>query len=156
MKTIITLTLTETFRNAVKARVAAGQDITIHEVFRDEYLKTHFMTWNLQQDSITGRYTITIEPSSKDWAPLTTLINRFCMKMFAAGVKVDGYLPEVREVRITVDLDEKQYYVSVGNATNNEVIESFDHFDEAQQFAYGYNAACKSLGIMVSIIDLTE
>lgn len=105
MKTILTLKLTPAFRNLAIAHADNyNADITIHEFFRDQFVYATFKTVNIQQDSISGVYTLTVQPSVKDEFPLTTLVQRFCERMFDYGVTVDGYNPpELEEAADTPD-----------------------------------------------------
>lgn len=92
MKTILTLKLTAAFRTiAIDYAANNNADVTIHEFFRDQFVYHYFKTVNIQQNSISGVYTLTVEPSVKDAQPLTTLIDAFCLAMFNNGVTVDGY-----------------------------------------------------------------
>lgn len=93
MKATITLRLNKIFYNFAGAyALNRNADISIHEFFRDQFVYATFKTVNIQQNSITGVYTLTVEPSVKDTAPLTTLIDNFCSKMYDHGVLVDGYM----------------------------------------------------------------
>ena len=105
MKTILTLKLTSTFRNLAIAHAENyNADITIQEFFRDQFAYRFFKTFCLEQDSVTGMYILTVQPSKLDTAPLTTLIERFCQRMFDYGVTVDGYNPpELEEAADTPD-----------------------------------------------------
>lgn len=92
MKAILTLKLTREFYTiATNYAANYNADVTIHEFFRDKFVYATFKTVNIQQNSISGVYTLTVEPSQKDRAPLTTLIDNFCYAMFQNGVVVDGY-----------------------------------------------------------------
>lgn len=92
MKTILTLKLTAAFRTiAIDYAANNNADVTIHEYFRDHFAYKYFKTCNIQQNSISGVYTLTVENSVKDRAPLTTLIDQFCLALYNNGVTVDGY-----------------------------------------------------------------
>lgn len=110
MKTILTLKLTSTFRNLAIAHAENyNADITIQEFFRDQFVYATFKTFSIQLDSITGVYILTVQPSVKDEFPLTTLVERFCQRMFDYGVTVDGYNPP--ELEEAVDTPDQFYTV---------------------------------------------
>lgn len=92
MKAILTLKLTPAFYTIANNYAANNNaDVTIHEFFRDHFVYATFKTVNIQQNSVTGVYTLTVENSVKDRAPLTTLIDQFCLALYNNGVTVDGY-----------------------------------------------------------------
>ena len=155
MKTIITCSLTPAFRTeAINYARDNNVDVTIHEYFRDHFINACFKTWNLQQNSITGVYTLTVEHSDKDFAPLTSLVGLFCRKASASGVKIDGYKPNIIELTLWVDLDELTYHANINNGPVPDC--ECNHFDELQQWVDGFKQAAEAFGAIVTIIDKTE
>lgn len=94
MQATLTLKLTSAFRTIATNYAANNNaDVTIHEYFRDHFAYKYFKTCNIKQNSVSGVYTLTVENSTKDLAPLTTLIEQFCTALFDNGVTVDGFQP---------------------------------------------------------------
>jgi hypothetical protein len=98
MKIILNVRLTSTFRVLANNYAANNNaDVTIEEYFRDLFVYRFFKTFRIEQNSITGVYTLTVQPSKLDTAPLTTLVDDFCLSMFDHGVVVEGYTPPTFE-----------------------------------------------------------
>lgn len=94
MKLTFTLTLTKsTITDIWKTILAEESNESVHEYFRDHILKAHFHSWDLQQDGVSGMYTITATPSHLDAAPLFNCFNAFCAHLARLGTNVDGYAP---------------------------------------------------------------
>ncbi len=104
MKIILNLHLTSTFRVLANNYAANNNaDVTIEEYFRDLFVYRFFKTFRIEQNSITGVYTLTVQPSKLDTAPLTTLVDDFCLSMYNHGVVVDGYTPPEFEQSFEAD-----------------------------------------------------
>lgn len=94
MKMTIQARLTVSFRTLALAYAEDNnEDITIHEYFRDHFVYKNFKTVNIQQDPLTGLYTLTAQPSVKDTDSFTALIEHFCREATEAGVQIIGYTP---------------------------------------------------------------
>lgn len=161
MKVIINLSLSSAFRAAaIDFANTNNADITIHEYFRDHFVYANFKTVNIQQDGYTGVYTLTVQPSVKDAAPLTTLVYRFCKQMSAHGIQVDGYVPEpvapakVFSLTMRSDLDDHTYTVTIDD--NSEPACECSTFDEMEQWIDGFKQAANHINAFVQVIDLTE
>lgn len=155
MKTIITCSLTPAFRTeAINYARDNNVDVTIHEYFRDNFLKACFKTWNLQQNSITGVYTITVEPSTLDFAPLNALVGLFCRKASASGVKIDGHKPNTIDLTLWVDMDEHTYHANINAGPMPDC--TCATLDELMQWVDGFKQAAEAFGAIVQLIDTME
>lgn len=155
MKTIIHARLTQAFYDrAAKYNADNNADLSIHEYFRDHFIYATFKTVNIQQDGVSGLYKLTVEPSVKDFAPLTTLVSLFGQRATEAGVHVVDYKPHEVSVVLGEDKDEMTYLVTVNNGAMPDF--ECDTHEEATQWIDGFKHAAALVGMVVRVSDITE
>lgn len=155
MKLTFTLTLTKsTITDIWNTILAAESGESVHEYFRDHILKAHFHSWDMQQDSVSGMYTITAMPSHLDAAPLFNCFNAFCEQLAALGTNVDGYAPREATITIGEDKDEMTYLVTVNNGAMPDF--EADTYEEATQWIDGFKHAAELVRMKVRVSDMTE
>ena len=155
MKTIITCSLTPAFyTEATNYARDNNVDLSIHEYFRDHFVYATFKTVHIEQNGVTGVYTLTVEPSCKDFAPLSTLVGLFCRKASASNVKIDGYKRNVIDLVLWLDEDELTYHANINNGPVPDC--ACNSFDELQQWVDGFKQAAEAFGAIVQLVDTTE